>query len=108
MGFVGSLGAGSPRPVSGCGARWRRLAGTGNRKPMKKLSIATRLFAAGAPAFVAVLLWNSTATATPEMGKKEKKECVACHTGKGLYSLNEAGKYYKQHKKMPPPEQKKK
>lgn len=75
---------------------------------MSKRNIATRLIAASTPAFAAVLLWNSTATATPEMGKKENKECVVCHTGKGLYSLNDVGKYYKQHKKLPPVERKKK
>ena len=71
---------------------------------MSKRNIATRLMAASTPALAAVLLWNPAATATSEMGKKEKKECIVCHTGKGLYSLNDAGKYYKQHKKLPSPE----
>ena len=69
---------------------------------MKHPAMVLRLIAACAPAFAAVLFWNSAAVATPEMGKKERQACTVCHTGKGLYSLNEVGKYYKQHKTLPP------
>jgi hypothetical protein len=71
---------------------------------MKTIGITTGLFITLAPALAAVLLWNIAAGATTAMGKKEKKECVVCHTGKGLYSLNDAGKYYQKNKKLPPAE----
>lgn len=76
-------------------------------EPMTNRSKFLRLLLASAPALVAVLLWNTDAAATSEMARKEKKECIVCHTGKGLYSLNETGKYYKQNKALPPAEGKK-
>ncbi len=61
-----------------------------------------RLSIALTPALAVLLLWSLPAAATPEMGRKEKKSCVTCHTGKGLYTLNDIGKYYQKNKKLPP------
>ena len=59
------------------------------------------------------LFLTPLAISTPEMAKKEQKQCVYCHTALGKPDLNEAGKYYKEHdhsfkgyeekKKTPPP-----
>ncbi|MCZ2152894.1 MAG: hypothetical protein LC114_03165 [Bryobacterales bacterium] len=70
---------------------------------MRKLA---RLSIALTPAIAVLLLWSLPVTATPEMGRKENKSCVTCHTGKGLYTLNDVGKYYQKNKKLPPDEQK--
>ena len=43
------------------------------------------------------LLVSPLAKATPEYSKKEKKQCIYCHTAMGKPDLNEAGKYYKDH-----------
>jgi len=43
------------------------------------------------------LLLSPFAVGTPEMAKKENKQCVVCHTAIGKPDLNEAGKYYKDH-----------
>ncbi len=45
----------------------------------------------------AVLLFIPLAKGTPEYTKKEKKQCVYCHTAMGKPDLNDAGKYYKAH-----------
>ena len=74
---------------------------------MKHRTKVFRLFLAASPALAAILFWNATAAATTEMAQKEMKECTFCHTGKGLYSLNSTGKYYKEHKKLPPQTKKK-
>lgn len=59
------------------------------------------------------LLVAPLAIGTPEYSKKEKKQCIYCHTAMGKKDLNEAGKYYKDHnfsfvgyeeKKKPSPE----
>jgi hypothetical protein len=45
------------------------------------------------------LLVNTTASfAKPEFAKKEKKGCAFCHVKAGAKELNDAGKYYKEHK----------
>jgi len=38
------------------------------------------------------------ATAKPEYAKKEGKSCTFCHVKMGSKELNDAGKYYKEHK----------
>jgi hypothetical protein len=43
------------------------------------------------------LLLSPFAVGTPEMAKKESKQCVYCHTAIGKPDLNDAGKYYKEH-----------
>ncbi len=43
------------------------------------------------------LLIVPLAVGTPEMSKKENKQCIYCHTTMGKPDLNDAGKYYKQH-----------
>ena len=40
----------------------------------------------------------TVATAKPEYAKKEGKTCVFCHVKMGVKELNDAGKYYKDHK----------
>ena len=68
------------------------------------ISVIIRLLIALAPGFAAVLVWNTADVATTATGRKEKKEGVVCHTGKGLYSLNDTGKYCHKNKKLPPAE----
>lgn len=58
------------------------------------------------PAFLIVLFWSSVAVATPEMGEKEKKECIVCHVSDESPELNEVGKYYEKNKKLPPAKKK--
>jgi hypothetical protein len=43
------------------------------------------------------LLLSPFAKGTPEMAKKEAKQCVYCHTAMGKPDLNDARKYYKDH-----------
>ena len=43
------------------------------------------------------LLFSPFAVGTPELAKKENKQCVYCHTSIGKPDLNDAGKYYKEH-----------
>ena len=40
--------------------------------------------------------------AKPEYSKVEKKGCVTCHVSAKSKDLNDTGKYYKEHKKLPP------
>jgi len=46
------------------------------------------------------LLFAPFAVGTPEMAKKESKQCVYCHTAIGKPDLNDAGRYYKDHKSL--------
>lgn len=46
------------------------------------------------------ILFAPFAVGTPEFAKKENKQCVYCHTAIGKPDLNEAGKYYKDHKTL--------
>jgi len=46
------------------------------------------------------LLFVPFAVGTPEYTKKEKKQCVYCHTAVGKPDLNDAGKYYKVHRTL--------
>lgn len=49
------------------------------------------------------LILNTTASwAKPEYTKKEKKPCITCHVKAGSKDLNDTGKYYGEHKKLPP------
>ena len=43
------------------------------------------------------LFFSPFAAGTPELAKKENKQCVYCHTSIGKPDLNDAGKYYKEH-----------
>lgn len=74
---------------------------------MKTIRRMTHLILALTPALAAILLWNTAAVATPEMGEKEKKECMVCHVEEGSPDLNDAGKYYHKNKKLPPAKPKK-
>ena len=49
--------------------------------------------------FVAALalIFSQLAAGTPEIAKKENRQCVYCHPSVGKPDLNEAGKYYKDH-----------
>jgi len=60
-----------------------------------------RVFKLACPAVIAVLgifLLTPSSDAKVEYSKKEKKSCVFCHTKMGSKELNEAGKYYQEHK----------
>lgn len=46
------------------------------------------------------ILFAPFAVGTPEFAKKENRQCVYCHTAIGKPDLNEAGKYYKDHKTL--------
>jgi hypothetical protein len=51
---------------------------------------------------IAALIISSTPTeAKPELTKKEKKPCTACHVKNGNKELNDAGKHYKEKGKLP-------
>ena len=45
--------------------------------------------------------------AKPEYSKTEKKPCTACHVSNKSKELNDTGKYYKEHKKLPAATEKK-
>lgn len=47
-------------------------------------------------------------SASPDLAKKERRDCTYCHTTKTSRELNEAGKYYKKHKTLEGYEQGKK
>jgi hypothetical protein len=47
-----------------------------------------------------LLLTSVTSSAKPEFGKKENKACTFCHVKMGSKDLNDAGKYYKEHKSL--------
>ena len=62
-----------------------------------------RIIQLAAPAALAGfgLLFNVTASfAKKEYTAKEKKGCVFCHTTATSKELNDAGKYYKEHKTL--------
>lgn len=46
------------------------------------------------------ILFAPFSVGTPEYSKKENKQCVYCHTALGKPDLNDAGKYYKEHKTL--------
>jgi hypothetical protein len=46
------------------------------------------------------VLFAPFAVGTPEFSKKENKQCLFCHTAVGKPDLNDAGKYYKDHKTL--------
>ena len=46
------------------------------------------------------ILLSPFAVGTPEYAKKEGAQCVMCHTAVGKPDLNDAGKYYKEHKSL--------
>jgi hypothetical protein len=46
------------------------------------------------------ILFAPFAVGTPEYSKKENKQCIFCHTAIGKPDLNDAGKYYKDHKTL--------
>ena len=48
--------------------------------------------------FAAFLGSSSVTFAKKAYADKEGKKCVYCHTKAGSKALNEAGKYYKEHK----------
>lgn len=53
-------------------------------------------------ALLLVLVVNTRNTsAKPDESKKIGKPCTACHVKTGSKDLNDAGKYYKENKKLP-------
>ncbi len=64
-----------------------------------------KIFKYLAPAVIVVagLILNTTASfGKPEYSKKEKKPCITCHVKAGSKDLNDTGKYYHEHKTLPP------
>jgi len=51
----------------------------------------------GAILCAGILFNTTTSWAVPEFARKTKKECLFCHPSDS-WQLNEAGKYYRQHK----------
>ena len=49
---------------------------------------------------IVALLFMPFAVGTPEMAKKEDRQCIYCHTAIGKPDLNDAGRYYKDHKTL--------
>ena len=47
-----------------------------------------------------MLLTSGISFGKPEYTKKEKKGCTYCHTSAKSKDLNDAGKYYKEHKTL--------
>jgi hypothetical protein len=49
---------------------------------------------------VGILITSGVSFAKPEYTKKEKKGCTYCHTSAKSKDLNDAGKYYQEHKTL--------
>jgi hypothetical protein len=49
---------------------------------------------------VVAMLFAPFAAGTPEFAKKENKQCLFCHTAVGKADLNDAGRFYKEHKTL--------
>lgn len=49
---------------------------------------------------IVALLFMPFAAGTPEYAKKEDRQCIYCHTAIGKPDLNDAGRYYKDHKTL--------
>lgn len=61
---------------------------------MKKILTAMAIFGG------VTLVLSPFAVGTPEYAKKEGAQCAVCHTAVGKADLNDAGKYYKEHKTL--------
>jgi hypothetical protein len=48
---------------------------------------------------VTLALYPRQSAATPEYARRTRKECLYCHP-KDSWSLNDAGKYYREHKSL--------
>jgi len=59
-----------------------------------------KILRALAIAGIVALLFIPLAVGTPEYAKKESKQCIYCHTAIGKPDLNDAGRYYKDHKTL--------
>ncbi len=60
-------------------------------------------------ALVVVFAFNATnISAKPEDTKKTGKTCTYCHVKMNSKELNDTGKYYKEHKELPPEKEQKK
>ena len=57
--------------------------------------------AALATAGAILMLSAISADAKPEYSKLTKKSCVTCHVTAKSKDLNDTGKHYKEHKKLP-------
>ena len=49
---------------------------------------------------VAVVLFIPGIDGTPEIADLEDRSCVTCHTALGRAELNDAGKYYQEHRTL--------
>ena len=60
----------------------------------------TRCVRLGLAAAAAILAMTALLQGTPEYAKTEAKACEFCHTAVGKADLNDAGKYYKDHRTL--------
>lgn len=67
---------------------------------------SVKLLAATLAAVGLFSLSTLSVQAKPEYSKTEKKPCTACHVSNKSKELSAAGKYYKEHKKLPAAEKK--
>lgn len=65
-----------------------------------------KLFAASLAGVGLFAISTLSVQAKPEFSKTEKKPCIACHVSNKSKELNDTGKYYKEHKKLPAAEKK--
>ena len=61
------------------------------------------ILAMGLVAYWAITLWARypAARALPEYATRTGEPCATCHVKAGSKDLNDAGKYYGEHKKLP-------
>jgi hypothetical protein len=59
-----------------------------------------KIFLPAAVLAVGFLAMTTTSQAKPAYAAKEHKPCTFCHVKAGSKELNDAGKYYKEHKSL--------
>ncbi len=59
-----------------------------------KIALPAMILGAG------MLVCTTATYGKPEYTKKEKKACTFCHTAANSKDLNDAGKYYQEHKSL--------
>ncbi len=72
------------------------------------MQLSHKLFVTIVPVAALACVLTGPLNATSAMARKEKKSCKVCHVDPRSGELNEAGKHYKEHKKLPPEDAEKK
>jgi hypothetical protein len=70
---------------------------------MDRKENAMRILKVALPVVVGLaglVLTSVNSSAKPEYAKKESKSCTFCHVKAGSKDLNDAGKFYKEHKSL--------